>query len=671
MNFNFTYKQSNKCFKERFHSFHLVLSRPSKQYEESGKTPVSIRPGRRLEKFSKEALVGHDMFWAEHARNLVWFKEWDRILDWEPPFARWFVGGKLNASVNCLDRHISSDTKNKAAIIWEGENGEARTLTYLQLYYQVNKFANVLKDLGIKKGDRVTIYLPMVPELVIAMLACTRIGAIHSVVFSGFSSQALVDRANDAKSKVIITSDGGVRRGKLIELKRVVDDAVGLVPSIENVIVLKRAGNEIKMGTKDKWWHELMATAKQYCQPEPVESTHPLYILYTSGTTGKPKGVMHGTGGYLTHLYASAKWVFNFNEQDIFFCTADIGWVTGHSYIVYAPLMHGVTEVMYEGAPDFPKPDRYWSIIEKHGITILYTTPTALRMYMKYGDSIPNSFDLSSLRLLGTVGEPINPEVWLWYFRTIGKENCPIIDTWWQTETGGIMLSMCTGIETLPMKPGSATFPIPGIDAAVVDENGNPVPSGTKGYLVIRRPWPGMLLSLWEDNEKYKQVYWSRFADAYYPGDYALIDQDGYLWLLGRADDVLKVAGHRLGTMELESAFVSHKAIAEAAVTSKPDNTKGEAIIAFLVPKEGFSGSDNLRNELIIHIRGTVGPVAAPDEVYFVNKLPKTRSGKIMRRLLKSIASGGQIGDITTLEDGAAIDEVKQAYEDLKKTIQS
>ena len=645
----------------------MILSSPSKIYEESGKIKISVRPSRRLERISKQALAEPEKFWADQARNLVWSKEWDRVLDWQPPFAKWFVGGQLNASVNCLDRHVKTDTKNKAAIVWEGEGGETRTLSYFQLYRQVNKFANVLKSLGVGKGDRVTIYLPMVPELPIAMLACARIGAVHSVVFSGFSAQALVDRANDAQSKIIITADGGVRKGKLVELKKVVDESLPSVPSVERVIVLKRAGNEIKIGKKDLWWHELMKGAKAYCTPEPVESTHPLYILYTSGTTGKPKGVVHGTGGYLTHLYSTAKWVFDFNKQDIFFCTADIGWVTGHSYIVYAPLMHGATEIMYEGAPDYPKPDRYWAIVEKHGATILYTTPTALRMYMKYGDAIPSSFDLSSLRLLGTVGEPINPEVWMWYFKTIGKEGCPIVDTWWQTETGGIMLSMCTGVETIPMKPGSATFPVPGVDAAVIDEAGRPVSPGTKGYLVVRRPWPGMLLTLWGDDEKYKQVYWSKFAGAYYPGDYALVDPDGYLWLLGRADDVLKVAGHRLGTMELESAFVSHKAIAEAAVTGRPDATKGESIIAFLVPKEGFAQSDSLRKEVVAHIRNTLGPIATPDEVYFVSRLPKTRSGKIMRRLLKSIASGDKIGDITTLEDGAAIDEVKQAYDDLKK----
>ena len=645
------------------------MSRPSKLYEDSGRIKVSVTPGRLLEKTSTEALANPEKFWAEQAKSLVWIKEWDKVLEWNPPFARWFVGGQLNASVNCLDRHIKTDIKNKAAIIWEVESGETNTLSYFQLYQQVNKFANVLKSLGVNKGDRVTIYMPMVPELPIAMLACTRIGAVHSVVFSGFSSHALVERANDAQSKIIITADGGVRKGKKVELKKVVDESLPAVPSVERVVVLRRIGTEIRMGPKDLWWHELMKTAKTYCPPEPVDSIHPLYILYTSGTTGKPKGVMHGTGGYLTHLYSTAKWVFDFNKQDIFFCTADIGWVTGHSYIVYAPLMLGVTEIMYEGAPDYPKPDRYWAIVEKHGATILYTTPTALRMYMKYGDAIPNSFDLSSLRLLGTVGEPINPEVWMWYFKTIGKDGCPIVDTWWQTETGGIMLSMCTGIETIPMKPGSATFPVPGIDAAIVDENGKPVQPGTKGYIVVRRPWPGMLLTLWGDDEKYKQVYWNKFAGMYYPGDYAMIDKDGYLWLLGRADDVLKVAGHRLGTMELESAFVSHKAIAEAAVTSRSDATKGESIIAFLVPKQGFAQSDALRKEVVAHVRNTLGPIATPDDVYFVSKLPKTRSGKIMRRLLKSIASGDNVGDITTLEDGAAIDEVKQAYEDLKKVV--
>ena len=640
----------------------------SKIYEESEKIKVSLE-GKKLSKIRKQALENSEEFWEEQAKYLKWFKEWDKVLDWNPPFAKWFVGGKLNASVNCLDRHIDSDAKNKVAIIWEGENGETNSFTYYQLYRSVNKLASALKNLGVKKGDRIAIYLPMIPQLPIAMLASSRIGAIHTVVFSGFSAKALADRANDSKSKIIITADGGYRRGKLVQLKRLVDDAISSIPSVEHVIVVKRASNDIQMGPKDSWWHDLIENSPSYCEPEVLDSTHPLYILYTSGTTGKPKGVLHSTGGYLTYAYATAKWVFDFRKEDIFFCTADIGWVTGHSYIVYAPLMHGVTEIMYEGTPDYPKPDRYWAIVEKQGATILYTTPTALRMYMKFGNTIPNSFDLSSLRLLGTVGEPINPEVWMWYFKTIGKENCPIVDTWWQTETGGIMISTCTGIESIPMKPGSGTFPLPGIDASIVDENGRPVDLDRKGYLVIRKPWPGMLMTLWEDDEKYRNTYWKKFENVYYAGDYALSDADGYLWLLGRADDVLKVAGHRLGTMELESAFVSYEAIAEAAVTSKPDQKKGESIIAFLVLRTGFSPSDQLHVELVDHIRNAVGPIATPEEIYFVNKLPKTRSGKIMRRLLKSIASGAAIGDATTLEDEASIEEIKQAYNDLHKVV--
>jgi acetyl-CoA synthetase len=643
------------------------FSELSKGYCETEKVTLE---GKKLAKLRRQAAENPEQFWAEQAKNLVWFREWKNVLDWNHPFAKWFVGGTLNASVNCLDRHVNSDAKNKAAIIWEGENGETRLFTYYQLYRTVNKFANALKNLGVKKGDRVTIYLPMVPELPIAMLACSRIGAVHIVVFSGFSTQALSDRINDSKSKVIITADGGFRRGKLVELKRVVDETVPFTPSVEHIVVLKRASNDIKMDTKDLWWHEIIENALQYCEPEIVDSIHPLYILYTSGTTGKPKGVLHSTGGYLTYLYATAKWVFDFRKEDIFFCTADIGWVTGHSYIVYAPLMHGITEIMYEGSPDYPKPDRFWSIVEKHGATILYTTPTALRMYMKYGNDIPDSFDLSSLRLLGTVGEPINPEVWMWYFKTIGKENCPIVDTWWQTETGGIMIGACTGIESIPMKPGSGTFPLPGIDAGIVDESGKPVSPDRKGYLVIRGPWPGMLMTIWGDDEKYQNTYWKKFGTAYYAGDYAFSDSEGYLWLLGRSDDVLKVSGHRLGTMELESAFISHKAIAEAAVTSRPDQKKGESIIGFLVLRTGFSESDMLRRELTNHIRTVVGPIASPDEIYFVNKLPKTRSGKIMRRLLKSIASGAAtLGDVTTLEDGTSIEEIRQVYNDLHKVV--
>jgi acetyl-CoA synthetase len=521
--------------------------------------------------------------------------------------------------------------------------------------------------LGVKKGDRVTIYLPMVPELPVAMLACSRIGAIHIVVFSGFSSQALTDRINDSKSKVIITADQGVRRGKILDLKKIVDSTIASAPSIENVIILKRGTTEIKMSKKDLLWHELVKKEKSYCPPELVESTHPLYILYTSGTTGKPKGVLHSTGGYLTHIYATAKWVFDYKEEDIFLCTADIGWVTGHSYMVYAPLLHGVTNVIYEGTPDFPTPDRYWALVEKHRATILYTTPTALRIYMKYDLSIPNSFDLSSLRLLGTVGEAINPEVWLWYFRIIGKEKCPIVDTWWQTETGGIMISQCLGIDTIAMKPGSATFPVPGVDIGIVDENGIDVNPDNKGYLVIKRPWPGMLMTLWNNDDKYINTYWNKIQGFYYSGDFALIDPDNYIWLLGRSDDVLKIAGHRLGTMELENAFVAFKAIAEAAVISKPDKEKGEAIVAFLVLKSGYIESPELKTDLVNHIRKTVGPIAAPNEIHFTNKLPKTRSGKIMRRLLKSISTNSDIiGDTSTLEDEASIEEIKQIYQDFQ-----
>jgi acetyl-CoA synthetase len=509
----------------------------------------------------------------------------------------------------------------------------------------------------------------MIPELVIAMLACTRIGAIHTVVFSGFSVKALSDRVNDSMSKLIITADYGIRRGNKVQLKKVVDEAISIMPTVENIIILNRGTDELSLSKNEITWQQLIENAKRFCEPEIMESTDPLYILYTSGTTGKPKGVLHGTGGYLTHLYATSKWVFNFNEKDIFFCTADMGWVTGHSYIAYAPLLHGVTQIIHEGAPDYPKPDKYWTIIEKHGATILYTTPTALRMYMKYGSAIPNSFDLSTLRLLGTVGEPINPEVWMWYFKTIGKEQCPIIDTWWQTETGGIMISQCLGIDSIPMKPGSATLPVPGIDIAIVDETGRYVNSNTKGYLVIKKPWPGMLMTLWNDDEKYQNVYWNRFPGSYYSGDFALSDTDNYIWLLGRSDDVLKVAGHRLSTMELESAFVSFSAVAEAAVTSKPDEKKGESIVAFLVLKTSHQASEHLRQDLIKHIRNTIGSIATPDEIHFVARLPKTRSGKIMRRLLKSIsANSDTIGDVSTLEDEASVEEIKQAYHDLHDT---
>ena len=642
----------------------------SKIYEESEKTKVTIN-GTKIKKFRSDFLEDPETFWANEANNLIWFKKWDKVLEWDIPFAKWFMGGQLNASVNCVDKNIDNDHKNKAAIIWQGEDDATQTYTYYQLYLAVNKFANGLKELGIKKGDRVAIYLPMVPELIIAMLACARIGAIHTVIFSGFSAKALSERVNNSKSRLIITADYGIRRGNKIYLKKVVDDALPIMSTVDNIVVLKRGTDIINMSSsKYVLWTELLQNKKGFCKPENLESTDPLYILYTSGTTGKPKGVLHGTGGYLTHLYATSKWVFNFNDQDIFFCTADIGWVTGHSYVVYAPLLHGTTQVIYEGAPDHPKPNKYWDIVEKHGVTILYTTPTALRMYMKYGSSIPNSYDLSTLRLLGTVGEPINPEVWMWYFKVIGKERCPIIDTWWQTETGGIMISQCLGIDTIPMKPGSATLPIPGIDMTIVDENGKPVDKNVKGYLVIKKPWPGMLMTLWNDDKKYQDTYWNKFPGFYFAGDYALSDMDDYFWLLGRSDDVLKVAGHRLGSMELESAFVSFSAVAEAAITSKPDINKGESIVAFLVLRSGHEASEQLRLDLKSHIRNTVGPIAIPDEIHFVSRLPKTRSGKIMRRLLKSLATNAEIvGDVSTIEDESSIEEIKQSYLELHEKL--
>ncbi|MBA3977043.1 MAG: acetate--CoA ligase [Nitrosopumilus sp.] len=625
--------------------------------------------GKKIKKIKNKAADNPDQFWSECAKNLVWFKQWDKTVDWNPPFAKWFQGGKINAAHNCLDKHIESEIKNKAAIIWEGENGESTTLTYNQVYCKVNQLANALKKLGIKKGDRVTIYLPMIPELPISMLACARIGAIHSVVFSGFSSQSIADRANDSKSRIIITADGGYRRGKTIPLKDITDDAVKKSPHVEKVIVVRRTNKEIAMGEGDLWFEDIINQESNLCESEWMDSSDPLFILYTSGTTGKPKGVVHGTGGYLTHLYNSAKWVFNFVATDIFFCTADIGWVTGHSYVVYAPLMHGVTEIMYEGAPDFPDQGRYWDIVEKYGATILYTTPTALRAYMRHGDDIPNSFNLSTLRLLGTVGEPINPEVWLWYYNVIGKQNCPIVDTWWQTETGGIMVSMCSGIENIKMKPGSGTFSLPGIEIEIVGEGGEKVESGKKGYLTIKKPWPGMLLSLWNDDERYKKTYWEKAPNRYFAGDFAYVDKDGYIWILGRSDDILKVSGHRLGTIEIESAFVSHQSVAEAAVTSKNDEIKGETIIAFLVLKSGFVSSEQLNREMNEHIRNTIGPIAVAEKIYFVNKLPKTRSGKIMRRLLRSIVNKETIGDITTLEDEASVEEIIHEINQIKKYI--
>ena len=616
--------------------------------------------GNNNDDLRKQANSDFVSFWSDQAKNLLWFSTWQKTLDWSPPFAKWFVGGKINASYNALDVH--QNTKyDKPAILWEGENGDSRTLTYGDLFIEVQKFANVLKSLGVKKGDRVTIYLPMVPELPIAMLACARIGAIHTVIFSGFSVESIRDRIDDSKSKIVVTADGGYRRGKIVKLKEVIDEAIHDFKFVEHVVVLERTKNKISISPKDKLWNDLMATASDSCDAEKLDSDHPLYILYTSGTTGKPKGVLHGTGGYLTHLYSTFKWTFDIKDSDIFFCTADIGWVTGHSYVVYAPLLHGATQIMYEGAPDFPDMSRMWNILEKYRVSIFYTTPTALRMFMKFGDNIPNSFDLSSLRLLGTVGEPINPEVWRWYYKIIGKEKCPIIDTWWQTETGGIMISPLPGLETIPLKPGSATLPIPGVDISVVDEFGSEVPPNTKGYLIIKNPWPGMLLTLWGNDKKYKNVYWSKYSNCYYPGDYALKDSDGYLWLLGRADDILKIAGHRIGTAELESCIVSDYSVAESAVCGIPDEIKGEVIIVFAVLKDGVTTDKTiLEKNLFNKIRSDIGAIATPKQIYFVSKLPKTRSGKIMRRLLKSIASGEKIGDTSTLDDPSAVAEIQK-----------
>ena len=617
----------------------------------------------------RRAKLDQTSFWNEQAKKLSWFKPWTKTLEWNSPFAKWFVGGKINASYNTLDVHQAERAK-KPAILWEGEDGTSRTITYADLYRDVCKFANVLKSLGIKKGDRVIIYLPMVPELPIAMLACARIGAIHTVVFSGFSAASLRDRIDDSKSKVIVTADVGYRRGNLVNLKEIIDDAITELNFVEFVVLLKRSEVNLALGTRDKLWHELMKDSHEDCKPEELDSTHPLFILYTSGTTGKPKGVLHGTGGYLTHLNSTFKWAFDIKDSDVFFCTADIGWVTGHSYVVYGPLLHGATQIMYEGVPDYPSISRTWDIIQRYGVTIFYTTPTALRMFMKFDDSIPNSFQLSSLRLLGTVGEPINPEVWRWYFKIIGKSKCPIVDTWWQTETGGMILSPLPGLETIPLKPGSATRPIPGTDVAVVDEQGNELPPNTKGYLIIRKPWPGMLLTLWGDDKKYKSVYWSKFENNYYPGDYAMKDSDGYFWLLGRADDILKVAGHRIGTAELESSLVSHIDVAEAAVCGIPDEIKGEVIVAFVVTKQKIKKSvDALRVELRETVRNGIGPIATPQQIYFVAKLPKTRSGKIMRRVLKAIASNENIGDVSTLEDGTAVKDVQHAFTEFERTV--
>jgi len=633
--------------------------------------PESIKWGRKRYFELYDRSIRHpEEFWAEEARKLDWFKTWDKVLEWTPPFAKWFVGGKLNASYQCVGRHVRTWRRSKVAIYWEGEPGDSRVLSYSTLYREINRCASVLRNLGLGKGDKVALYLPMIPELPIFMLACGRIGAIHTVIFSGFSAQALADRMNDIGAKLLVTADGGFRRGNVMPLKEIADEALALSPCVEKAVVVNRVGKAVPMKRgRDFWYDHLLEDAAPSVQAEPVESNHPLYILYTSGTTGKPKGIVHSTGGYLVFNHSNYQWVFNIKEESVYWCTADVGWVTGHSSIVYGPLSHGAAIVLYEGAPDYPTLDRWWEIIETYGVNTFYTSPTAIRMFMQHGEQGPAKHDLSSLELLGSVGEPINPEAWLWYYRHVGGERCPIVDTWWQTETGGIMISHAPGIHLLPLKPGSAGFPLPGVDAAVVNESGEAAAPGEKGLLVIRQPWPGMLMTLHGDPERYKQTYWERFPGSYYTGDYAVKDEEGYFWLLGRADEVIKVAGHRLGTLELENAAISHPAVAECGAASKPDPIKGEAIVLFVILKEGYEPSDALRKELVGHIRNVVGAVATPERLFFVAKLPKTRSGKIMRRVLKAVASEVDIGDVSTLEDGASVDEAKAAYEELKKAL--
>ena len=627
-------------------------------------------PTKRYLEFQKNAISNLESFWEKEAEKIPWFKRWEKVLVWDEPFAKWFDGGVLNASYGCIDAHLNSWRKNKVAIYWEDEQGNTKSFSYVQLHREVNKLASVLKKIGVEKGDIVVLYLPMIPELVFSMLATVRIGAIHTVVFSGFSSQALADRINDTGAKVLITADFGIRRGKFVPLKDIVDNTLKLTPSIKKVVLIKRTEKEVKIEEgRDLLYHELVKNAENYVEPEPVESTHPLYILYTSGTTGKPKGIVHSTGGYLVYNHATYKWVFDISDESIYWCTADVGWVTGHSAIVYAPLLHGATIVIYEGVPDYPYLDKWWEIIEKYGVTIFYTSPTALRMFIRYGEEWIKKHDLSSLKILGSVGEPINPEVWEWYYKNIGNERCPIVDTWWQTETGGIMISPSPGLELVPLKPGSATLPLPGIDAEVVDDSGNPVAPKTKGYLVIKRPWPGMLMGIYKDPDRYRETYWSKFKGMYYTADYAMKDEEGYFWLLGRADEILKVAGHRIGTAEIESAVVATPFAAEAAVVGMVDPVKGEAIVIFVILKEGYKPDDSLKKNIIDSVRTQIGPFATPQEIYFVEKLPKTRSGKIMRRILKAIVQEKPVGDVTTLEDEASVEEIKSAYEEFKKMI--
>ncbi len=618
-----------------------------------------IKSLEEYERIYREAEEHPEEFWAGIANELHWFKPWDKVLEWELPFAKWFLGGELNISYNCLDRHVANGRMDKPAILWEGEPGESRTLTYRQLLEEVSKFANVLKSLGVGKGDRVAIYMGMVPELTIALLACARLGAPHTVVFGGFSSQSLIDRINDCGAIAVVTQDAGYRRGSEVKLKEAVDNALGQCPTVKNVVVYKRTGSAVEMHPgRDHWWQELMATASADCPAEPVDSEHPLYLLYTSGTTGKPKGILHTTGGYAVGTYITSKWVFDLHEDDVFWCTADIGWVTGHSYVVYGPLQNGATVVMYEGGPTWPEPDRFWKIVEKYQVTIFYTAPTAIRAFMRLGEKWPRKHEMKSLRLLGSVGEPINPEAWMWYREVIGRGRCPIVDTWWQTETGAILIAPLPG--AIATKPGSATKPFPGISAAIMDRHGNEVPPGGGGLLVIKRPWPSMLRTIYGDPERYQQQYWSQIPGVYFAGDGARLDHDGYFWLLGRVDDVLNVAGHRLSTMEIESALVANPMVAEAAVVGRPDDIKGQGISAFVTLRAGQEASEDVKNQLRQWVAKEIGAIAKPDDIRFAEALPKTRSGKIMRRLLRELASGGEVkGDTTTLEDLSVIAKLR------------
>ncbi len=616
----------------------------------------------------ERAKADPEAFWAELAeQELDWFQPWEQVLDWQPPHARWFVNGKINISYNCLDRHLTTWRRNKAALIWEGEPGDSRTLTYAQLHREVCQFANVMKGLGVKKGDIVGIYMPMIPEAAIAMLACARIGAPHMVVFGGFSAEALRDRLNDGKAKLVITADGGWRKDAIVPLKEQVDRALenNSAPSVENVLVVQRTQQKIAMQPgRDHWWHDLQQGVSANCPAEPLDSEDMLFILYTSGSTGKPKGVVHTTGGYNLYTHVTTKWIFDLRDTDVYWCTADVGWITGHSYIVYGPLSNGATTLMYEGAPRTSNPGCFWDVIEKYGVTIFYTAPTAIRAFIKMGEHLPNARDLSSLRLLGTVGEPINPAAWIWYHRIIGKERCPIVDTWWQTETGGIMITPIPG--AIATKPGSATRPFPGILADVVDLDGHPVPEGEGGYLVVRHPWPSMMRTVYGDDDRFRRTYWEHIAPVdgqslYFAGDGARRDQDGYFWIMGRVDDVISVAGHRLGTMEIESALVSHPAVAEAAVVGKPDEVKGEEVVAFVILEGAFLPSEDLDKALKKHVVAEIGALARPGQIRFTDALPKTRSGKIMRRLLRSLAAGEEIsGDTSTLEDRSVLDKLRE-----------